>query len=159
MRVTINCEKMNVWNQTRPWQMARWAMKGIVTSQKCNFFNGFEHKTHTPSCMHSKRCWLLCLCVRIAHRNSNVPSGHCCICHCQSSWTKPIFCNLHGHTKNIVYMMSLPVIQNACYINFKSGKHFCHFHRGADLETLRLFWYLVVSHITLSVILRTGFCV
>jgi hypothetical protein len=25
------------------------------------------------------------------------------------------------------------------YINFEFGNHFCHFDRGADLETLRLF--------------------
>ena len=90
MRATINCEKMNVWHQTRPWQMERCAMmKGIVASQECNFLNGFERKTHTPSCMYSKRCRLLCLCVRIAHRNSNVPSGRRRIRHCRSSWTSP----------------------------------------------------------------------
>jgi hypothetical protein len=104
MRATINCEKMNVWHQTRPWQMARCAMKGIVASQECNFLNGFERKTHTPSCMYSKRCQLLCLCVRISHRNSNVPSGCHRICHCRLSWTKPFYWNLHGHTNNISFV-------------------------------------------------------
>jgi hypothetical protein len=104
MRVTINCKKMNVWHQTRPWQMARCAMKGIVTSQECNFLNGFKRKMHTPSCMYSKRCQLLCLCVRIAHRNSNVLSGCHCICHCWLSWTKPIYWNLRWHTKNISFI-------------------------------------------------------
>jgi hypothetical protein len=78
--------------------------QGIVASHKCNFLNGFERKMHTPSCMYSKRCWLLCLCVRIAHRNSNVPSGCRCIHHCQSSWTKPFYWNHHQHTKNISFV-------------------------------------------------------
>jgi hypothetical protein len=46
-------------------------------------------------------------------------------------------------------MMSLPIIQNLYYINFEFGDHFCHFHRGADLETVRLF-YIWQYHILLS---------
>jgi hypothetical protein len=56
-------------------------------------------------------------------------------------------------------MTSLPIIKNVlvCYINLEFGDHFCHFHRGADLETLRLFDIWEVLHITLLVILQTGF--
>jgi hypothetical protein len=42
-------------------------------------------------------------------------------------------------------MTSLPIIQNGCYINFEFSDHFCHFDRGADLETLRLFGFTYYS--------------
>jgi hypothetical protein len=47
-------------------------------------------------------------------------------------------------------MMSLPIIQNLYYINFEFGDHFCHFHRGADLETVRLFLSGSITYYSLS---------
>jgi hypothetical protein len=139
MRATINCEKMNVWHQTRPWQMARCTMKGIVTSQECNFLNGFECKMHTPSCMYSKRCWLLCLyAIRVlSHSPLLIKLNQALLL--KPSWTSRTYHSFFYRHEVKVYMTSLPIIQNVCYINFEFRHHFCHFDRGADLDTLRLF--------------------
>jgi hypothetical protein len=101
--------------------MARCEIKWIVVSQEVNYLNGFEQATNHSSCIWSRRCWLLCLCVRIAHRNSNMPSRRRRICHCRSScvgWRNENFIETYmtyQEQKNI---------QNEGYIRFDFGDLF-----------------------------------
>ena len=82
---TVYCGKRTVWLDTRPQHAARCAMKLTVAGRECNYLNGFEHPTDNSSCIYSRRWLLLCLCVRIAHRNNIVPPGRRHIRHCRSS--------------------------------------------------------------------------
>jgi len=85
MSEAIYCGKRSVWLLTRPRYIAIWAIKWIVTSRECNYHNGFKHSTNHLSCICSRWCWLLCLCIGIAHRNSTVPWERRRIRHCRSS--------------------------------------------------------------------------
>ena len=81
---TIYCGKRAVWLDTRPRHTARCAMKLRVAWRECNYLNGFEHSTDDSSCIYYRRWLLLCLCVRIAHRNNAVPPGRRHSRHCRS---------------------------------------------------------------------------
>ena len=82
---TIYCGKRTVWLYTRPRHTARYTIKTTVAWREYNYLNGFELPTDNWSCIYYRRWLLLCLCVRIAHRNNAVPPGRRHSRHCRSS--------------------------------------------------------------------------
>ena len=149
---TIYCGKRTVWLYTRPRHTARYAIKKTVAWREYNYLNGFELPTDNSSCIYYRRWLLLCLCVRIAHRNNVVPPGRRHIRHCRSScvWlNKTHFIETFVDTPRTYHWFSYGHVGkcmydvNISYIKWRLHKvrisvKFLLFHRGADLRSCLL---------------------